>query len=175
MADETKTTTTTPEVDYKAEYEKSQSDYAKLKASFDKASSEIADFKRRERERMSDDDKKAAEAEEREKYYKDLERRIAISDYSAHLDDIPDSKLRTEIAELFADGKIVEAMSKHKEYRSKDREELKKEIKAELMKQNPQSNPQGGSAAYKTKDEILAIKDTKERQKAIAENISLFQ
>ena len=43
------------------------------------------------------------------------------------------------------------------------------------MKKNPQPNAQGGNATYKTKDEILAIKDTATRQKAIAENITLFQ
>ena len=36
--------------------------------------------------------------------------------------------------------------------------------------------PSGGSGkAYKSKDEIMAIKDTRERQKAIAENINLFR
>ena len=174
MADENKTPET-PEVDYKAEFEKMQADYAKLKSSFDKASSDIADYKRKERERMSDDEKSKAEADERERHYKELERRIAIADYEAELDDVTDAKMKREIAELFADGETVKAMAKHKEFRAKDRDELKKQVKAELMKQNPQHNPQSGTATYKTKDEILAIKDTATRQKAIAENLNLFQ
>lgn len=36
-------------------------------------------------------------------------------------------------------------------------------------------NPPGGSKATMTKDEIMKIKDTSERQKAIAENIDLFK
>lgn len=36
-------------------------------------------------------------------------------------------------------------------------------------------NPPSGSGTKKTKDEILAIKDTRERQQAIAENIDLFK
>lgn len=174
MAEATKTTETTPEIDYKAEFEKMQSDYAKLKTSFDKASSDIADYKRKERERMSDDEKSKAEADEREKHYKELERRIAISDYEAQLDDVTDAKIKREIAELFADGETTKAMAKHKEFRAKDREELKKQVKDELMKQNPQHNPQSGTSTYTTKEEILAIKDTATRQKAIAENLHLF-
>ena len=36
-------------------------------------------------------------------------------------------------------------------------------------------NPPSGSGTKKTKGEILAIKDTRERQQAIAENIDLFK
>lgn len=39
----------------------------------------------------------------------------------------------------------------------------------------PVDNPPGGSKATMTKDEIMKIKDTSERQKAIAENIDLFK
>ena len=176
MAEETKTNeTTTPEIDYKAEFEKLQSEYSKVKSSLDKASSEVADYKRKERDRMSEDDKKAIEAEERESYYKTLERRIAIADYEAELEDVTDAKIKREIAELFADGKLVEGMSKHKAYREKAKGELEKKIKSELMKQNPQHSAQVGTLTYKSKDEIMAIKDTQTRQKAIAENINLFQ
>ena len=38
----------------------------------------------------------------------------------------------------------------------------------------PENPPGGGGAPTKTKDEIMSIKDPEERQKAIAENISLF-
>lgn len=176
MAEETKNTTTetTETTDYKAEFERLQSEHAKMKASFDKASSEVADYKRKERERMSEDEKKAANDAEREAHYKDLERRLALSDYSAELDDISDSKMRSDIVELFADGKIVEALKKFKEFRAKDRSELEKRIKSELMKQNPQPSAQTPNPTAKTKADIMAIRDAVERQKAIAENIHLF-
>lgn len=176
MAEENKnnTTETTDTTDYKAEFERLQAEHAKMKSSFDKASSEVADYKRKERERMSEDEKKAAADAEREAHYKDLERRIALSDYSAELDDVADAKARTEIVELFADGKIVEALKKFKEFRAKDRTEMEKRIKADLMKQNPQPAAQNGTATAKTKADIMAIVDAEERQKAIAENIHLF-
>ena len=180
MAEETTKTNTATEganteaVDYKAEFEKMQGEYAKLKKSFDTASSDVAEYKRKERERMSEDEKKAAEYAEREAHYKDLERRIAMSDYSAELDDIADTKIRSELVELFADGKTVDALKKFKEFRAKDRAEMEKRIKADLMKQNPQAAAQNGNATAKTKEEIMAIKDAQERQKAISENIHLF-
>ena len=176
MAEETKNTTTetTDTTDYKAEFERLQAEHAKMKSSFDKASSEVADYKRKERERMSEDEKKAAADAEREAHYKDLERRIALSDYSAELDDVADAKAKTEIVELFADGKIVEALKKFKEFRAKDRTEMEKRIKTDLMKQNPQPAAQNGATTAKTKSDIMAIVDAEERQKAIAENIHLF-
>ena len=176
MAEETKNTTTetTDTTDYKAEFERLQAEHAKMKSSFDKASSEVADYKRKERERMSDDEKKAAADAEREEYYKGLERRLALSDYSAELDDIADAKAKSDIVELFADGKIKEALQKFKEFRVKDRAELEKRIKADLMKTNPQPSAQNTNPTAKTKAEIMAIKDVAERQKAISENIHLF-
>ena len=163
------------EVDYKAEFEKLQSEFSNVKKSLDKASSEVADYKRKERERLSEDEKKTIEAEERETYYKGLERRIAISDYEAELDDITDAKIKREVAELFADGKIVEGMAKHKAYRVKAKGDLEKQIKDDLMKKNPPPTAQTGNFSYKSKEEIMAIKDTNARQKAIAENLELFQ
>ena len=97
-----------------------------------------------------------------------------MSDYSAELDDVTDGKIKNDIAELLAEGKIVEALKKFKEFRVKDRAEMEKRIKAELMKQNPQASAQTANPTAKTKAEILAIADIAERQKAIAENLHLF-
>lgn len=167
MAEENKS------VDYEAEFKKMQGEYEKLKSNFDKASSDIAEYKRKEREKMSEDEKKNAEIEEREKYYKELERKIAFNDYNNELSDITDEATRVEIANLFADGKILEAMKKHKEFRGKNAIEMEKKIKAELLKQNPQASAQDGKP-IKTKAEIMAIKDAEERQRLISENINLF-
>jgi hypothetical protein len=181
MAEETKTTATATETNgatettgNAAELETMRAELAKMKASFDRASSELAEHKRRERDRMTEDEKRAAAEAEREAHYKELERRIALSDYSAELDDVTDGKIKNDIAELLAEGKIVEALKKFKEFRVKDRAEMEKRIKAELMKQNPQASAQTANPTAKTKDEIMAIVDAEERQRAIAENIHLF-
>ena len=179
MAEETKGTTTegtegTETVDYKAELEKMKAMYDKLKTANDKTSSENAEYKRKERERMSAEEQKALENEEREKYYKTLERENAVHRYTTKLGGvIKDQKALTEIAELMADGEFDKALEKQTEYLTKDKAELEKQIKADLLKQNPQARPQNGGAS-KTKEEILAIKDTALRQAEIAKNIHLF-
>ena len=164
----------TGDTDYRAELDKMRADYASLKKAFDEASTSVADYKRKERERMSDDEKKAATEAEREAYYKGLERRIAMSDYSVELDDVTDANVRSNIVELFADGKIVEALKAFKEFRVKDRTQLEKRIKDDLMKQNPSATAQSGTGAVKTKEDIMSIKDPTERQNAIKANIHLF-
>lgn len=176
MAEETKVTgTETPEVDYKAKLEEMEAKYSSLKTSFDKTSSDYAELKRKERERMSEEDKRKVEDAEREAYYKGLEREISLSKYSEQLDDISDTKVKKQIVELLADGKIEEALTKHKEWRKKDRSEMEKKIREELMQTNPQPTAQSTVPTAKTKEEILAIKDMATRQKAIAENLHLFQ
>jgi hypothetical protein len=177
MAEETKSTTTeetTDNFDYKSEYERLKSSYDKLKSANDKTSSENAEYKRKERERMSAEEQKLAETEEREKYYKALERENAVHRYTSKLGSvIKDQKALTEIAELMADGEYDKALEKQTEYLAKDRDTLEKQIKSDLMKQNPQPRPQNGGAT-KTKEEIMAIADTDLRQAEIAKNIHLF-
>lgn len=175
MAEETTTTTApeTTEVDYQAEFQRLQAEHARLKTSFDRTSAEVAEFKRKERDRMSAEEQAKADQEAREAHYQELERRIALRDYADQLTFITDGKAKQEIAELLADGKIADALKKQSEIYAADRKELERQIRAELMQYNPQSTPQGTSGV-KTKADILAITDPVERQKAIAENMQLF-
>lgn len=175
MADVTTINTPETQIDYKAKLDELEAKYSSLKTSFDKTSSENAEYKRKDRERMSDEAKLKADQEERDAYYKGLERQLALRDYADELDDVTDKATQTQIAELLADGKIKEALTKFKQFRVKEKAEIEKRIKAELLKENPQPTGQLGSGSYKSKAEILAIKDVQARQKAIAENLHLFQ
>lgn len=171
MAEETNPT---PEVDYKAKFEQMQSDYEALKRNFDKTSSEVADYKRKEKARMTDDEKKNAELAEREEHYKAIEKENALYKYKASLStQIKDDKVLTEIAKLYADGNISEAIAKQNEYYAKFQGELEKSIKADLLKQNPQATPQ--TSVKMTKEQIMAIQDPAQRQAMIAQNIELFK
>lgn len=171
MADETNPT---PEVDYKAKFEQMQSDYEALKRNFDKTSSEVAEYKRKEKARMTDDEKKNAELAEREEHYKAIEKENALYKYKASLSSqIRDEKVLTEIAKLYADGNISEAIAKQNEYYAKFQGELEKSIKADLLKQNPQATPQ--TSVKMTKEQIMAIQDPAQRQAMIAQNIELFK
>lgn len=171
MAEETNPT---PEINYKAEYEKMQSEYDALKRSFDKASSEIADFKRKDKARMTDEEKRNAELAEREEHYKAIERENALYKYKASLStQIKDEKVLSEVAELYASGDISGAIAKQNEYFAKYQTELEKSIKADLLKQNPQATPQ--SNVRMSKEDIMKISDPVLRQQMIAQNIHLFK
>lgn len=171
MADETNPT---PEVDYKAKFEQMQSDYEALKRNFDKTSSEVAEYKRKEKARMTDDEKKNAELAEREEHYKAIEKENALYKYKASLSSqIRDEKVLDEVAKLYANGDITGAIAKQNEYFAKFQGELEKSIKADLLKQNPQATPQ--TSVKMTKEQIMAIQDPAERQAMIAQNIELFK
>lgn len=113
---------------------------------------------------------------ERENRYKEIEKQNSIYRYTEKFSStIKDKTILTEVATLMADGKFEEAIDKQNAYLATENAEMEKRIKDELMKQNPQANPENPKLTYKTKDEIMAIKDTATRQKAIAENMNLFE
>ena len=127
-------------------------------------------------DKLTEEEKAQIELAKREKYYKTLEKENARNKYITKLGKtIKDEKVLNEIADLYADGDYASAIDKQNEYLAKYHGELEKTIKAELLKQNPQPTAQSGNNSYKTKDEIMAIKDTATRQKAIADNLNLFQ
>ena len=66
---ETPAEQTVDTTDYKALYEKEKSEREKLKASFDRTSSEIAELKKQNKAKMSEEEQRQAEREEREKLY----------------------------------------------------------------------------------------------------------
>ena len=127
-------------------------------------------------EKLTEEEKAQIELAKKEEYYKALEKENNRNKYIAKLGKtIKDEKVLNEIADLYADGDYASAIDKQNEYLAKYHGELEKTIKAELLKQNPQPTAQSGNNSYKTKDEIMAIKDTATRQQAIADNINLFQ
>lgn len=62
--------------DYKALYEKSLADNKKLKASFDQTAHEVAELKKAQKAKMSEEEQRAAENAEREQRYKDLQSEV---------------------------------------------------------------------------------------------------
>ena len=134
------------------------------------------DFKAKYTDTLNDVQKAEMANAEREAKYKAIERENSINRYEKKLSSsVKDESIRNEIAILMADGKYDEAIDKQNAYLATETANLEKKIKDDLMKQNPQANPTNPKLSYKSKDEIMAIKDTETRQKAIAENINLFQ
>lgn len=75
--------------------------------------------------------------------------------------------------ELDEDGKLKDAKSHVKNAREEWAEYVVKNGQRGAETHNPPENG-GGGRTYKTKDEIMKIADTVERQKAIADNHELF-
>jgi hypothetical protein len=138
--------------------------------------SERDDFKNKYNATLTDAQKAEQERIERENHYKNIERENSVYRYTQKLSStIKDAKTLEEVASLMADGKFDDAIDRQNAYLATENAEIEKRIKDELMKNNPQPNPQNSNQTFKSKDEIMAIKDTQARQKAIAENINLFQ
>lgn len=93
---------------------------------------------------------------------------------------IPDKRLA---AVLKASGGVIEALELDESGKAKDAEKLTSDIKTEwadfipttTITGTPTPKPVATGGSAKSKDEIMAIKDTAARQRAIAENLELFQ
>lgn len=124
-------------------------------------------------DKLTDEEKREKEIAEREERYKKIERENTIAKYSKTLSRIKDETLKTEIAELLADGKTLEAIQKQNEYEASQDAEKEATIKQKLLSDNP-TPPPTSTGTVKTKEDILKISDPFERQSEIAKNIELF-
>lgn len=171
MAEVNTTVETTTE---SAELAELREELARIKRSNDDLSKENANYKRQERARMSEDEQKQVEAQERDRKYAELEKKLAMRDFADELSGIGDKKSIDKIVGLLADGETLSALKELKVLITKSHAEIETRVRDELMQKNPQPSPEGGKSSL-TREEILRIADTAERQKAIAENIDLFR
>jgi hypothetical protein len=133
----------------------SKDEYAKIKAQFDKVASELAESKRKEKERMTADEKKQAELLEKEERYKAIERENTLIKLKAKVSKaVEDDTIATQVAELMADGKIIEAIEKQNEYIANMKTNIEKKVKEDLLKTNPQPRA-GDGGDPKNKKSIL--------------------
>lgn len=119
-------------------------------------------------ERLTDDEKREAELLAREEHYKALERennRIKMKERLSK--SITDQKILDEVATLYADGKIDEALDLQNDYNAKTRVEMEKQIKAELLKSNPTPAPQNGGQKGLTKEDF--------KNMSYQERVSLYE
>ena len=165
----------TPEVDTvsRAEYDDLNAKLLQYKKSIDKLTKEAAEKKREERARMSEEERvKAEQSEEYERLKaqaeadaKELNHLKAVTAYKG-MDDAIVEKLIDAINDKdhAAIHGIVEKVV----------EKAIKEKEADWKKSRPDAVVGNGAFTTMTKEEIMAIKDPIERQKKIAENLSLF-
>lgn len=157
-------------INYEEEYKKLQAEHASLKASFDKTSTEIADYKRKEKARMSDEERLQAEQVEREKKYKAIERENAYYKFSQTLSaTIKDKKVLDEVANAYADGDTASAIEKQSAYFAREQSELEKRIRLEILQNQPDPHAQNQNNT-KSWDEM----SLDERIKLKRENPNLY-
>lgn len=138
------------------------------KATFDKTASDLAAAKKSLREKMSEDEAKAAkEAEERAAMIarlEELEHERAVNGYvTSYLAMGYDEKLAKSTAEALAKGDTATVFANQKTHI----ENREKELRAELLKQTPPP-PAGGTPAEKTREEVarMTLREKQEYAKA---------
>ena len=122
--------------------------------------------------KLTDEEKREAEIAEREKYFKQLERTNNINEYAKSLSHITDEKTRLEIAELLADGKIMDATKKQSEYQANNEAQLRETIRQELLSSNPTPPPVNNTGTI-TKEQFGSM-GYMERVKLANENPELY-
>lgn len=153
---------------------RAEADAARFKKSVDKLTSEAAEKKRAERAKMTEEERIAQErAEEYERLKekaeadaKELNHLKAVSAYK----NISEEKIVEKLIDAIADSDHI-AIAK---IISDECEKAVKAKEAEWKVNRPAGFVGSGSYPSKTKEEIMAIADPVERQRAIAENIILF-
>ena len=149
-------------------------EYNKMKAQFDKAASELAEMKKQYKARLTDEEQKQAEHDEELETLRQkvqlMEQETAIAEIKANYISMGyDEELATDTARATVEGDNKRIFANHKKFL----EAHDKAFEANLIANTPR--PEGSSqAAPITKEEIMAIKDTTERQQKMAENPSLF-
>ena len=153
---------------------KAEAERERFKKSVDTLSKEISDRKKADKAKMTEDERQKAEREEEyerlkeqaEADAKELNHLKAVSAYK----DIQDEKVVENLIEAVSD-KDHAAIAK---IISDECDKAVKAKEAEWKISRPAGFVGSGSYPAKTKEEIMAIADPVERQRAIAENIILF-
>ena len=154
----------TPEEKIKAleAFEMAEPDYSGYvkKEVFDKTASELTDYKKQLREKMSADEIKAKEdAEKQEKLQSDydaLVKKVALSENKAKLLGLGyDDKLASDTAEAMLEGNIDKVLANQK----KHLESVEKKIREDVLHNTPK--PEGGSSSNTmTKEKFRAMSAT---------------
>ena len=154
-------------------YQKLLVENTKLKRSFDKTASELADYKKKYNATLSEKEKadleKAEEQAARDLRLAELERENSIHKFTEQFLDLGyDKASAIEAATAQVDGDVDALFKLQKKVI--DEKVLAKE--QEMYKSIPRAKT--GTYASMTKEQIMAISDREERRRAIAENMELF-
>lgn len=150
--------------------------YKKLKVANDKTSKSEAELKRQIAARLSAEEQaEIAQKEENDAKNAEFERLQAFERKTLAKDRYILQGMTPEMASEAAEAEVSGDMDKLAEIQKKHTETVLKSAEAEWKESIPQLQVGTGEYASMTKEEILAIKDDNERQKAIAQNLHLFK
>lgn len=172
----TETEVKTPTVEQlMAELAQEKANSAKMKNSFDKASSEAAEYKRQLRAKQTAEEQEAEakkEADEaRNAHIQELENYKATNEAMKRYMSVVG--MSADLAQKAAEAEVSGDYEALANVQKLHNDAQRKQWEAEFLKGRPQVNT--GVATSITKEEILAVKDRQERQSLIAQNIHLFQ
>jgi hypothetical protein len=151
----------------------SKAEYEKLKSALDKALKEKGDITKQLRAKQSEDERISAEQaeaqrirdEEFEAMKAELNHNKAVNAYKS----IPDEKMVESLIDAVSDADHIAIANIMEKYAS-----VKvKEAQTEWLKSRPQAN--AGQYSSMTAEQIMAIKDSDERLRAIAMNPQAFK
>lgn len=149
--------------------------YNKLKAAFNKTSSELATANKALKAKQTDEERAQAEREEHDREiqekYEAVLKEYTIAKYGTKLAALGmDEKLSASTAESLFGGDMDNVFANLATLITNN----EKAIRADIAKNAPKIDGNSKGGTYKTKAEIMAIKDPTERQNAISENMALF-
>ena len=158
------------------EIDRLKADNQKQKDLITKYTGEISSLKKAQNASLSEADRKTKEQEETladlQEKYNELLKKSTIGNYASKLIALGYSEdMALESATALAEGDMEVFFDNTVKFRNN----LEKQFKAEAVKSTPKPDSKGGVPGPKTKEEIMKIKDATERQKAIAENLELFE
>lgn len=148
----------------------SEEEYKKMKDAFDKASSELAEAKKKEKAKMSEEEKKKAELEEKDKKFSDMEKELTMLKMEKTLSKTFDEKTTKEVSEAIITSdteKLVDLIFKSQE---EFRKRVMEEAKAEFSKKGkiPGANDSGGEGDNSKIAELAKKKSAKVENKVDA-------
>lgn len=166
----------TPNADsINARLAEAQAEIAKLKNQVSKANSEAADYKKQLRAKQTvqeqEDEAKKEAAEQQAAYVKELEQ---FKNRTQAKERYLLQGMNPEMADKAAQAEIDGDMDTLATIQKQHTDAALKAAKAEWQKSIPETNRGTGNGSAMTKEQIMAIKDPIERQKVIAQNLSLF-
>ena len=158
-----------------SELDRLKADNQKQKDLITKYTGEISSLKKASNAKLTEDEQKAKEQEEKmtdlQEKYDALLKSSTISSYQAKYAALGyDEAMALETATALVDGDMDKVFTNQEKFKAS----LEKQYKAEAARSLPKPDGKGGSSVVKTKDDIMKIKDPIERQKAISENLELF-